>query len=80
MLVFLNLHGSNSFFILSLTPNCFIIMWHINMKDFVLVTYMIDHILPSMDVHLANGTSKPTWVLFIDDFRSNLLIRAKLGS
>jgi hypothetical protein len=43
-----------------MTPNYSITMWDINMRDYVLVTYKIDHILPSMDVHLANGTSKPT--------------------
>jgi hypothetical protein len=30
------------------------------MRDCVLVTYKTDHILPSMNVHLTNGTSKPT--------------------
>jgi hypothetical protein len=54
------MHGSNSFFILNVTPNCSITMWDINMRDCALVTYRIDHILPPMDVHLANGTSKPT--------------------
>jgi hypothetical protein len=63
-----------------MTPNYFITMWNINMQDCVLITYRTDHILSSMDVHLANGTFKPTWFLFIDDFRSNILIWAKLGS
>jgi hypothetical protein len=35
-------------------------MWDINMWDCVLITYKTNHILPSMDPHLANGTSKPT--------------------
>jgi len=48
-----------------MTPNYSITMWDINMRDYVLVTYKIDHILPSMDVHLANGTFKPTLMTFI---------------
>jgi hypothetical protein len=44
------------------------------MQDCVLITYKTDHILLVMDAHLTNGTFKPTWFLFIDDFRSNIFI------